>query len=530
MAALGEETRKVGKATQGIMDPATAWRSGGHAGPGGSVYGPGDSHAFDPTGQNVTSRQVRNGGLPASGPPGRSGYLGTLGKAAVGYAAYRFWGQGMDYLDQNRFNPNASVGGMVTDSLMSLPILSQINEVYGGGLGTDNGRTMYLEAANRIGKAEPYQQLNAQLAGIRNAGEMSLLPLDVQQRNLAADQRAATRTLNSFNANPSAYYTEDRLGVSTSQTGALKLAATGARIEADVAGESARDAKDAVRAQQAKVAAAEAAVRAAGGEFSGRAGDAYTAEQRMKNKFSGLVDPAMFEANRRTDRESAAAVSNRDAASNAQQVAQVELDHQRQILNDKIKTSMEAQSAAAQKNYDAAKAEAEVLRDQLAIAEKKKSTLQSGAEQFAMMNQGQRDSLLSSLNAYRRGGWESLDSEQKQEIRGFAPFGEEYQTIARQSARSNPQYSQALGLAGVSGTLDQARDESKQLALEFSRKQLEANANFRTELTAALVPALDALRESIKKAITDGIDAANTKFQRDMNAAKAKQVQGVAGP
>lgn len=520
MGALADNTRKAGQAAKATNDSfardamheasVNQWKAQQAARKAGGLPGGWD---IDPT-FAMPGRGPTAAGGGANGP-GMFGRLAPwLGAAGVAHTL----GAAGSYLDANRNNPAAlTMGGMLNHAMGSLPLVGGAwrfaDAAVGGQLGFSE-TAWKNEAGQRIGEINRFSQNFAQEQALEQSSRMQQIGIEGQRRQLRSDQRGAAiaERLYYDRGQTGQYVTEDRLGESTSQTGALRFARLQAEGESAAGKIAVQEAEKAQSEQQQRVKAAEQALTDAQKNFMAAKTENYEAlhgYRGVDKKRFGEVD-----VNEERDQRAANAAAGLANAGKTVEEKEAALAAERLRLQERIKQTMEAQGQAAQKNYALAQSELAVIKDQVSVAQQKKNVLQSAAEQSLFEDEATKQDRMLAIQKFQTQGPQSLNPDEVALVRGYAPAGQMVRDAAKESARNDPTFNQINQLLGL-GTLDQAEADAKKLAEEFNRKQLEANAAYRTEITKTLSPLFDDLVKAIRDGTADAIRQARTKNENE---------------
>lgn len=546
-AAVGREAQKTKtffegmlKTGQGHGSPGGGITSGGGFGrpgalSGTNIYGPAGSYsAFTGPRQwqalaasgmaNTGSGAGMNwggGGLtqadlaryPGEATSNRSGmnfarafgpYARLFGAAGLVGSGFSLAGRAGEYINQTITRPeDRTLGGFAMSVAEDLPILGRGFSVMHDAGGA---RGAYRRAAAFAGQQASQSDFVGAMQAARSDAAFQMADAQRQlgyaRADLAPQAEFATFLKNHQNGQ---YVTRDVLGVSNEASGQLALARDAARAEALAAqGASARAGNYLTDQGRARDAAQK--------EMEDAALARNLAQRQVtieKDKFSKDWSKP-FGDSTRLEQATSNAIGLAGVAENKIAEAQRQNAQYAKIAQE----ANEKRAAAAQKNYEWAKAELEVKKNDLAIGRNLEATVKGGAAQFADLMNGDRDNLIDAAKQAKAQGYQSLSPEQRQLLQSNQITAEFARNSAIESVRNDPQLQELGGIIGVRTDITGIENSNKQLAQNIVAETARINVEFKREVIGNLETAVGQLADTVKDALVATIEKLRTDLEK----------------
>lgn len=394
---------------------------------------------------------------------------------------------------------NAAVGG-----LESVPLVGnafKLARLADGGY-ADIQSNATLQAQQRIAAARR-EELALRIATGNQLGNLRL-----QGAEAAAGAAGATGFYNRIRGRGGDFVTDDRLGVSTANTGAARLAVEQAQNNLQTARERERIGQEALVAQRAKVAGAiqqrDKSLASAGSAASAAANAQYISDS---STFGTAKRDRAREA-----REAAAAAQER--ADNDVKRAAMEIKE----LESQIAQQKERQLNTAKSQLEVGQKQVDQLRDQQAIAGGLRGVLRSGAEQFGFGTKAENRRVeQAALKFGKTRDVGSLSRRELEALQRFAPAQEALANAARERGANDPGYDRALKALGNTETLSQVEARYKQIAAQIAEQQAKIDAEFQTRMAEVTKENIQNLATIFTEAMKQAIAEIRSGEVRDKN-------------
>lgn len=453
---------------------------------------------------------------PSLGPQRKGmGIPGPIKSLIGAGAAGHILGSASQYARQQAASGQAmSVSGALGGALRDLPLIGggvDLIQQASGGASLDASARNVQSIRERAAMQEQISQARSQGQQQISDAKHSAALAQIGARGAARSQQLVA------GGNAAQFVTEAVAGVSTEETGSVRLAAEQAKIAAQTAKEQAEADQQRLKVLQAEKQAAAEATRTSGGRLANQSAATAKAQRRYDESY-GFQGNAFEVGQRATDFADA---QENQAQAQADYEAKIsnELEKQKQ-LTEATKQAQESKLAAIKAEEAAARANVAILQDQLNIKKQQLDLAKQGAQSLSRLDAAGQESLVDIAKRFKQGGLDAVSLDERETLRGYGParqLVEDAEQKAGSQSAAAGQLDQILGVQGASN-LDAIKAEVQSIQQELIRQNAEIAAKFQQDTANAMSEFAKTITTMLTEILRLTEEQIRAKFAGDQNA------------